>query len=135
MFRFHGKIDVVRTMHDHHGMDMIQLFEPTSTSAMMSSSQSSDSGSDNKPRRWSLNPNWQYCTYIRSTYTELLHTQEDELLHFMRRMKMGHGSWKWRNTGEGLLGKFRHQNNGGGGGNNNNAEVTNGGDIYRCKSS
>ncbi|XP_035715688.1 voltage-dependent calcium channel subunit alpha-2/delta-4 isoform X3 [Folsomia candida] len=76
-------------------------------------------GPPTEPRRWSINPTWSYCEYIRGG-ADFGGNKEDQLVHFLKRIEKAKKAWKWKNTGVGI--KQRHGNKG---------KVLDG-DIYEC---
>jgi len=50
-----------------------------------------------EPRRWRLNPDWEYCEMIKGDMTDL-NSPEDILLYFLKKRRSADKYWSWRNT-------------------------------------
>jgi len=88
---FRGEVEVMRIGKDE-GIDVTHYLDPP-----------------NEPtRKWSINPNWHYCDYVRSDKS--LANNEDRLIHFLREIQTSSSNWRWRNTGVGINKNVRHSN-------------------------
>jgi hypothetical protein len=105
---FNGQMELF--LEREQGHDVVSYFDEINTTE----------------RKWMINPNWNYCEYVRGGTQ--FDSKEELLLHFIRKIQSAKKGWKWKNTGVGI--KQRHNNHA------NNGKVKNKGvvegDVYEC---